>query len=126
MAVWRTGPLLSIGLPVYNGAKYLSMTLEDLRKQEFTDFEVLIADNASTDETPQIAQSVAEADSRFRYVRHPKNIGSDPNWNYLFHNTTGQNFAWIGADDRVDPRFYDRCMRLLARHPEAVAAFTGV
>ena len=122
----RPAPPLSIGLPVRNAARFLDLTLDSLRRQEFGDFEVLIADNASTDDTPAIARATADADRRFRYVRHERNIGADRNWNYVFGNTKGPLFAWIGGDDACAPSFYRRCVELLAEQPGAVAAFTGV
>jgi glycosyltransferase involved in cell wall biosynthesis len=114
---------LTIGLPVRNGARYLGEAIDSIRKQEFTDFEVLVADNASTDETGDIVRAVVEADSRFRYVRHERNIGLIQNWNYLFAHTDSKLFAWMGADDRSDPRLYDRCVKMLAARPDASGAF---
>lgn len=116
---------LSIGLPVRNGARYLGEAIDSLRKQEFTDFDVLIADNASTDDTEQIARAAVEADQRFRYVRHERNIGLIANWNYVFAHTTAPLFTWIGSDDRCDPRLYQRCVSLLDEHPDVIAALAA-
>jgi glycosyltransferase involved in cell wall biosynthesis len=113
---------LSVGVPVRNGVRYLGETLDCLRKQEYKDFDVLIADNASTDGTEEIARAVVEADPRFRYVRHERNIGLLNNWTYVFEHTQGELFAWIGADDTCDPRLYDRLVRLLDSRPDADAA----
>lgn len=119
-------PTLSIGLPVRNGEAYLSRTLECLRQQDFADVEVLIADNGSTDATGEIARAAAEADSRIRYVRHESDIGASANFNYVFHQTTGEYFAWLAADDEFDPRFYSRMIELLRSRPEASAAMSRV
>lgn len=115
---------LSIGLPVRNGVRYLGETIECLRNQTFEDFDVLIADNASTDETELVARAAVEADARFRYVRHERNIGLIANWNYVRAQTHGELFSWMGADDRCDSRFYERCVRLLDERPDAIAAFS--
>jgi glycosyltransferase involved in cell wall biosynthesis len=117
--------LLSIGVPVRNGHRYLRETLDCLLKQEFKDFDVLIADNASTDDTEQIAREVCEADSRFHYVRHEQNIGLLNNWTYVFEHTKGELFAWIGADDTCDPRLYDRLVKLITARPDVIAAQAG-
>lgn len=118
-------PRLSIGVPVRNGTPYLIETLECLLKQDFADVEILISDNASTDETPEVIRAAAELDPRIRYLRHDTNIGSNANFNYLLSQATGEYFAWIGADDLCDPRFYSRCVAMLDENPEAVAAFSA-
>lgn len=115
---------LSVGIPVRNGSRYLGEAIDCLRKQDFQDFEVLIADNASTDDTPQIARAAVEADPRFKYIRHERNIGLIANWNYLIANTQGELFAWMGADDKSDPRLYSTCIRLLDKDPGAIAGFS--
>jgi glycosyltransferase involved in cell wall biosynthesis len=119
----RDAPALGIGVPVRNGEKVLGPTLESLRRQEFTGFEVVVSDNASTDGTERIVRSFAAADPRFRYVRQETNIGILPNFNAAFALTRGEFFMWA-ANDIYHPRFLDRCLSLLRAHPDAVAAFT--
>ncbi|HLV59279.1 MAG TPA: glycosyltransferase family 2 protein [Natronosporangium sp.] len=119
-------PELTIGVPVFNGEPYLAQALAGLRSQTFPHFRVVIADNASTDHTPDIAKRVVAEDPRFSYVRRERNIGLVPNFNRLFHETTGEYFAWHAADDVVEPDFYRACVDLLRARPEAVAAMTGV
>lgn len=122
----KAGPTLSIGLPVRNGARYLERTLECLRKQEFEDVEVLIADNASTDETEQIARAAADSDPRIRYVRHAADRGAAENFNYVYRETRGEFFAWLAADDMFEPGFYRRMIEVLRARPEAAAAISRV
>jgi glycosyltransferase involved in cell wall biosynthesis len=93
------GPRLSIGLPVYNGARSLRRTLDLLRQQTFTDFEVLLSDNASTDETAAIGEEYAALDSRVRYVRQPRNLGAIGNFIYVFEQSAGRYFSWMACDD---------------------------
>ena len=119
-------PTLGIGLPVYNGGRYFAQTLECLRSQTFQDFDVLIADNASSDDTERIAKEVAAADARFRYVRHSHNIGSPANFRYVFSHSTGELFAWVAADDLYDPEFFATCIDLLRDNPHAAGAFSAV
>lgn len=115
--------MLGIGLPVRNGEKTLGPTLESLREQTFSDFEVVVVDNASTDATEEIVRTVAAADHRFRYVRHDRNIGILANYNAAFTLGRGDLHMWA-ANDLYDPRYLERCVALLADRPDAVAAST--
>jgi glycosyltransferase involved in cell wall biosynthesis len=126
MAAVHGAPTLSIGMPVYNGAKYLEYTLECLRKQEFDDVEVLISDNASTDATGEIAQAAAAQDPRIKFVRQPENLGPAENFNYVFRHTRGEFFTWLACDDVFDPRYHRRMVELLRGRPSAAAAMCRV
>ncbi len=106
----NTSPKVSIGLPVYNGAKYVRDAIESVLAQDFEDFELIISDNASGDETQEICKSFASADSRIKYVRHPKNIGAAKNYNYTFLASSGEYFHWLAHDDLIGPRFLSRCL----------------
>lgn len=119
-------PVLTIGVPVYNGERYLAEALAGIRAQTFTDFEVFIADNASTDGTAEIAAAAAAADPRIRYLRREHNVGLVPNWNGLFTDTRGEFFAWHSADDVAAPQFYAACLQLLRDHPDAAAGCTEI
>ena len=70
-----TTPRLSIGLPVYNGGRYLAKALDSLLGQSYEDFEIVIADNASTDDTAELCRDYERRDQRIRYFRQPRNIG---------------------------------------------------
>lgn len=118
-------PLVGIGLPVRNGERHLPATLDCLRAQDYPDFEVVVVDNASTDATEEIARSMAAEDSRFRYVRHDRNIGVDRNFNTAFALGRGELHMWA-ANDIYDPRYLGRCVRLLEQRPDAVAATTAM
>ena len=71
----KPSPLLSIGLPVYNGERFLAQALDCLLAQTFRDFEIIISDNASTDRTPEICRAYARRDPRVRYVCNQRNLG---------------------------------------------------
>lgn len=117
---------LGIGLPVYNGERYLAQTLESLRAQTHPDFEVLILDNASTDGTGTLARAVVAMDSRFRYERKPANTGGPSNFNDVLSRMDNELFAWVAADDLYDPKFFEACTSLLDANPDAIGAFSGV
>ncbi len=82
-------PRLSIGLPVYNGEEYLTESLEALLGQTYEDFELIISDNDSTDGTADICRRYAKQDSRIRYFRQPRNIGCNPNHNFVIKQAPG-------------------------------------
>lgn len=115
-------PRLSIGLPVYNGESYLAASLDSLLAQTFTDFELVISDNASTDSTPEICRAYAARDDRIRYVRQPTNIGAAPNHNAVLALARGHYFAWASHDDLYDPELMRLCVEALDARPELALA----
>ncbi|MDF8266485.1 glycosyltransferase family 2 protein [Luteipulveratus flavus] len=119
-------PLLSVGIPVYNGEKYLAEALDSIRAQTLTDIEILIADNGSTDGTEQICRAAAAADPRVRYLRSETNLGGPRNLNRLVEESTAPLFKWAFYDDRCAPTFLEACVRTLEAHPDAVLAHPRV
>jgi glycosyltransferase involved in cell wall biosynthesis len=115
-------PPLTIGLPVYNGQNYVSESLDSLLAQTYQDFELIISDNASVDDTEEICREYAARDSRIRYVRQPVNIGAAPNHNYLVHAARGRLFRWAAHDDLYAPKLVERCIEALEDRVELVLA----
>lgn len=116
---------MSIGLPVYNGTSYVAAQIESLLAQTFTDFELLIVDNASTDGTEDLCRGFAARDRRVRYHRNPRNIGGGPNQNLAFElSAPSRYFKWAAHDDIHAPEFLQRCIDALERDRTAVLAFT--
>jgi glycosyltransferase involved in cell wall biosynthesis len=113
-------PKVSIGMPVYNGEKYLEEALRSLLDQDYTDFELIIADNASTDTTEGIASYYALRDARIRYYRNPTNVGAGPNFRLVLSLARGEYFKWACADDVHYPGHLARCVEVLAAAPEEV------
>ncbi|HEX2132765.1 MAG TPA: glycosyltransferase family 2 protein [Actinophytocola sp.] len=118
-------PRLSIGLPVYNGEEYLAESLDALLGQSFTDYELIITDNASTDATEEISRRYAAQDSRIRYVKLDRNIGAAPNHNHVFTLARGELFKWASHDDLYGRDLLRVCVDTLDAHPEAVLAHVG-
>jgi glycosyltransferase involved in cell wall biosynthesis len=112
-------PRLSIGLAVYNGADYLESAIESILAQTYTDFELIISDNASTDGTEVIARRFAALDDRVVYHRNPVNIGGVRNENRTMSLARGDLFKLAAHDDVINPEFLERCVAALDRHPEA-------
>jgi len=114
-------PRLSVGLPVYNGAKYLARTLDLLLAQDYRDFELIISDNGSTDFTPEICRSYAQRDDRIRYSRSESNQGATWNFRRVFELAQGEFFKWAASDDECCPGMLLRCMELMERSPSTVS-----
>lgn len=121
----QTAPRVSIGLPVRNGAAFLDQTLDDLLRQTWTDLEVVVCDNASTDGTPTICAAWQRRDPRVRYHRSDTDRGPAANYNWAFQLSVGQYFCWSAADDRHLPEFVASTVAALEGDPTAVVASTG-
>lgn len=106
-------PVVSVGLPVYNGARFLSTAIDSLLSQSFTDLELIISDNASNDHTREICERYAERDRRVRYFRQSANIGAPENWNFVVHQARGRFFKWASANDYCDRQMVARCVAAL-------------
>jgi glycosyltransferase involved in cell wall biosynthesis len=117
----HTVPRVTIGMPVYNGSDYVAEAIESILKQTFADFELVISDNASTDNTEDVCRSYAAKDSRIRYSRLEANIGAASNFNRVFDGCRSDYFKWAAHDDICLPTFLQRCVETLdGASPEAV------
>ena len=113
---------VAIGLPVYNGANYLASAIDSILTQTYGDFDLVISDNASTDDTEEICRAYAGMDVRVRYVRQPQNIGAAANHNYLVRVCENPYFKWAAHDDLLAPGFLATCVAILDRDPVIVVA----
>jgi glycosyltransferase involved in cell wall biosynthesis len=116
-------PKVSIGMPVYNGGKFIRRALDSLLGQTFTDFELIISDNASTDETQRICLEYAAKDRRILYYRSDVNTAPIPNFNRALNFASGQYFMWAAHDDRWEPLFIASLVQALDENPQAALAF---
>jgi glycosyltransferase involved in cell wall biosynthesis len=116
-------PRVSVGMPVYNGERFLRQAVESLLGQTFRDFELIISDNGSTDSTRELCETFAAADSRVRYVRHEKNRGAIFNWGYVVQAARAPYFKWASANDVSAPTLLERCVQCLDANPEVVIAY---
>lgn len=116
-------PAVSIGLPIYNGEPFLTETIESILDQSYSDLELILSDNASTDGTAEICRRFAERDPRVRYSRNPENLGAARNYNITFELARGRYFKWHGHDDPVPPDYLERCIAVLERDPSIVLAY---
>ena len=122
----RRAPLVSIGLPVYNGERYVARAIESLLAQDFHDFEIIICDNASTDSTVEICTAYAGRDPRIRLYRNPRNLGLAGNFNRTVELAEGTYFKWAAHDDWHAPESLRLTVQELDKHPRAVVCATGV
>jgi glycosyltransferase involved in cell wall biosynthesis len=116
-------PRVSIGLPVYNGEQFLRRALDCLLTQEYTDFELIISDNGSTDATEKICKEYAARDPRIHYVRQEQNLGSHENFNFVLREARGEYFMWAAVDDQWATSFISSLLERLDRNPDASLAF---
>lgn len=117
---------VTVGIPVYNGGPMLRECLDSLLAQTYKDFTVIIADNASTDETPEICAEYAKKDDRIRVIRHAGNLGALANFRYVVAKSTTEFFMWRADDDYSDSFFIEELVRSLDQNPDAQLAVPRV
>jgi glycosyltransferase involved in cell wall biosynthesis len=115
-------PRVSIGMPVWNGERFLRQAIDALLAQSFEDFELIICDNASTDATESVCHGYVEADNRIRYFGNDRNIGLQANFDKVLDLATGPYFMWAGHDDLWDPSYISRMVDVLDRRDSVVLA----
>ena len=113
-------PLVSIGMPVYNGEDYLPLGLDSLLKQDYENFELIISDNASTDNTQEICLEYVARDKRIRYERNYKNIGAAKNFARVLEEASGHYFMWAAHDDLWDKTYISKCVSKLEENSSAL------
>lgn len=116
-------PLVSIGTPVYNGSRYISETIDSILSQTFRNFELVISDNGSTDDTEELCRRYAALDRRIRYLRQDRNRGAAWNYNEVFRLSVGRYFKWAAADDLLRPEMIERCVAVLEREEDVAVCF---
>lgn len=118
-----TTPRVTIGLPVYNGQKYLEQAMDSILAQTYTDFVLLISDNGSTDRTEEICRAYAARDPRVRYLRYEENRGAAWNFNNCVLMAETKYFKWQCYDDLLEPSMLEACVLLLDAEPKVVLAY---
>lgn len=113
-------------MPVYNGGAFIREALDSLLAQTFTDFELIISDNASTDGTEAICREYAVKDARIRYVRQAENCGVLANFQFVLDEAVGEYFMWAAADDRRHPDFIRMAETVLNTESEVGLVFCAM
>lgn len=122
----RRDPVVTVGLPVYNGALTIRRAIESVLAQSFKNFELLISDNCSSDDTVAIIAEYARSDSRVRYVQQRRNIGAAGNYNALVHLANGRFFRWISHDDTMADDFLSVTVPVMIRDEEIITVATDM
>lgn len=107
-------PKVSIGMPVYNGELFICEALDSLLAQTFTDFELIISDNGSTDTTEIICKKYVEKDRRIRYLRQAENKGAISNFKFVLDEAVGEYFMWAAADDVWDHEWINKLLPMVS------------
>lgn len=119
-------PQISIGLPVFNGAKFLKDSIQSILDQSFNDFELIISDNGSIDETQMICESFQKKDSRIRYFRQKNNYGPTKNFEFVLGKARGKYFMWFAADDLAKKNFLESLYTTIVSNPSFVLVMSDV
>ena len=115
-------PELSIGMPVYNGELFIQRAIESILAQTFTDFELIISDNNSTDATQEICEKFIKQDNRIRYFQQEENIRTHRNFIFLLKQAKGKYFAWTAVDDYLDNDYMEKNINVLASNKNIVSS----
>lgn len=116
-------PKVTVALMVYNEAAHVRAAIESIRGQSFSDYELLVGDNCSTDGSSGIVKEMAQHEPRIRHVVHERNIGALQNWNELVRNARGEYFVLAGGHDLWTSDYLEKLVAELDRNLQAVLAF---
>ncbi len=119
-------PLVTVALPVFNGADTVEAVARSVLAQDHDNIELLIADNASSDDTQDICRELAGSDPRVSYHRQPTNIGLLNNFEWTKHHCRGEYLRWIGDNDELHPNYVSRCLVAFAERPASVLVTTQI
>ena len=119
-------PLVSVGVPVFNGEAFLEDAIRSVLAQTLDDLELILCDNASNDRTAEICRDYEGRDPRVRYFRNPRNLGAAANYNLAFSHARGRYFKWLAHDDRMLPSFLAKTRRILEERADALLCNTVV
>ena len=107
-------------MPVFNGEPFIEEAVQSFLRQTYTNFELIISDNASSDATEEIGRAFAASDDRIRYLRQSENQGSVYNFNSLVGLSHGTYFKWAASDDFCKPTYLQSVVKILETNPEVV------
>lgn len=117
-------PTVSVGMPVYNAENYLREALDSILSQTYSDFELIISDNGSTDSTATICREYAKRDERIIYHQNIKNLGAAWNFNRVVELARGKYFRWMSHDDVCSPTCFEECVNVLEEKPDVILCYS--
>ncbi len=118
--------LITMGIPVFNGEKFIEKRLDSLLKQSYENFEIIISDNASTDKTESICKKFVKTDNRIIYLRQEKNIGGILNFKFLLNKAKGKYFIWTAVDDILLPTFLENNVKILESQKNIICSTSKI
>jgi glycosyltransferase involved in cell wall biosynthesis len=121
-----TDSLVSVGLPVWNGAQTLASVVTSVLAQDHERLELVICDNASTDGTEELCRELVRNDRRIVYHRQPRNVGLLNNFVHAIRMATGTFFRWVGDTDRLAPNYVSRCLEVFAEDCRLILVTTQI
>lgn len=119
-------PQVSIGLPVYNAELFIRKKIESLLEQTFTNFELIISDNGSTDSTFRICEEYAKHDNRIKLFKNETNLGAPANYNIVLNHAQYEYFMWTAADDIIDSTFIEKVIPILENNDTVVGSTSRI
>lgn len=117
---------VTIGLPTYNAAHFLKKKIDSILEQTYSDFELIISDNCSSDSTNIVCNEYLKKDSRIQYFKQKENIGSFRNYKFILDHAKGDYFMWTAADDVLLPTFVEKNVRALDSNENFVGSISQV
>jgi glycosyltransferase involved in cell wall biosynthesis len=114
----KTLPLVSIGIPTYNGSARLHKPISSVWAQNYPNLEVIVSDNCSTDNTREVLESIAKEHPEIRYIRQEKNLTQIPNYEFLLKVAKGKYFMWLADDDFLEPGVIARAVEFMEDHDD--------
>lgn len=115
-------PLVSIGMPIYNEGRFIKESLDSLVNQDYTNVELIVSDNCSTDNSGKICQKYIEQHDWISYHRFSRNIGASGNFRYVLQEARGKYFMWAAGHDLWTSNYISACVDLLESRPNTVVA----
>ena len=115
-------PLVSVCIPTFNRVNKLRRAVTRLRESQYQNLEIIISDNASSDDTQTFCEVLCASDARFRYYRHSVNRGPTANFEFARAQAVGKYFIWLGDDDYLADDFIELCIQELERDRDLVLA----
>ena len=118
--VTAPAPLVSVGIPTYNRRPLLERAIRSVLDQDYPELDLVVSDNASSDDSESALRALASADPRLRYERARENRGHAVNFRRVFELARGDYFMWLSDDDEITPGYIRRCVEELEADPGLV------
>lgn len=122
----KNTPLVSIGVPVFNGEPFIAETIEALTNQDYVNIEIIISDNASTDNTEEICLQAASQYKNIKFYHQSENIGWQKNYEFVLNKSLGTYFCWVAADDLRSEDFVSKLLSVLEAEDRVACVMSDV